>query len=205
MQEDAATPLSPPSRYSAVAITLHWIIALLILDNIVIGLRMESLKGLDKFVVFQWHKSIGLTVLLFSLARLAWRLTHRPPPYPADLKRWERVSAHAVHWLFYVLMIGLPLTGWIIVSASPLNLPTRLYNVVPWPHIGFVHHLPMAQRKAVGEAFESTHVVLAFTAIALIVLHVGAALKHQFWDKDGDLWRMAPLKLFRPASPAAEK
>jgi cytochrome b561 len=193
MTQTASDTAASERRYAAVAIGLHWLIAALIAANILIAWGFEDLKGLAKFNQMQLHKSVGITVLILSLGRLGWRLTHRPPPLPAHMPRWEKIAAHAVHWGFYVIMIGLPVTGWIIVSASPSNIPTLLYQTIPWPHLEFVHGLPMADRKGIDEAMEETHELLGKLTYALIVLHVAAALKHQFWNKDGLIWRMAPF------------
>jgi cytochrome b561 len=181
-------------RYSGPAILLHWVIAGLILANFVIGLKYGAAHGLDKFAILQWHKSIGFTILGFSLLRLAWRVLGRqPPPYPLEMRGWERVAATSVHWAFYVLMIGLPLTGWVLVSASPTNIPTLLYNVAPFPHLGFIHDLPITERRPLADQVGEVHERLAWIMAALFVLHVGAALKHQFVVKDGVLARMVPF------------
>lgn len=181
-------------RYSLGAIGFHWAIAALILFNIYLGWRMNRITGMDRFTQFQLHKSIGITVLALSVLRLAWRLTHRPPPHPASMKRWEHVAATATHWIFYGLMIVMPLTGWVIVSASALNLPTLLYKTIPLPHIGVVHDQPMSVRTAIEANFGTTHVLLAYLFGALILLHIAAALKHQFIQRDGVLLRMVPGK-----------
>jgi cytochrome b561 len=181
------------SRYSTVAIVFHWAIAALIVTNVVLGLRSTALDGLARFQLIQLHKSVGITILVLSVARLAWRLGHRPPPYPADLGRATRAAASTVHWLFYVLMIGLPLTGWLMVSASPTNIPTLLFGSLPWPHLPGVHDLPMTTRVQVADAANATHVTLTYIAYLLIALHVAAALKHHFIDKDGQLARMLPF------------
>ena len=179
-------------RYTNVAIVLHWLIAALVLTNLYLGWRMGRLTGMAQFATFQLHKSVGISVLALSLLRLAWRLSHRPPPYPADQARWERAAATTVHWTFYALMIAMPLTGWIIVSASPLNIPTLLFKTIPFPHIAAIHDLAMPARKAIEDRVGLTHVVLAYGFAALIVLHVAAALKHQFVDRDHELARMMP-------------
>src|SRR5882757_5042753 len=127
------------TRYSMAAIVLHWAIALLILANLFVGWRMGMLKGLTEFNAFQLHKSIGITVLVLSVLRLALRLTQRPPPLPEGTKSWEGAAASTVHWIFYAMMIGLPLTGWAMVSVSLYNIPTLLWDTVPWPHISFLH------------------------------------------------------------------
>jgi cytochrome b561 len=186
------------SRYSAGAIALHWTIAALIVANIWMGLQFDDLKGMAKFNLLQLHKSLGITVLLLSLARFAWRLVHRPPPLPSHMSGAEMVLARATHWAFYALMLALPLTGWMMVSASPTNIPTLLYKTVPWPHIGPIHALPLATRKGLEEGLGEVHEYLAYGALALLVLHVAGALKHHFLNRDEVLWRMAPIPWIRP-------
>ena len=191
------TPASA-RRYTLVAIAFHWLIAALILANLVLGWRMTGAQGLSKFTLFQAHKSIGITVLALSVLRLGWRFLNPPPAFPADMARLERGAAHAVHWAFYAAMIVMPLTGWVIVSASPLNIPTLLYGTVPLPHIGPVHDLPLASRQAVENGVGTTHALLAYLFAGLIALHVLAALKHQFIQKDHGIARMLPGRRARP-------
>ncbi|WP_217430893.1 cytochrome b [Sphingomonas bacterium] len=188
----AMNPPRPARRYTLGAIAFHWAIAVLILLNIYLGWHMNRIAGLDRFSQFQLHKSVGITVLALSVLRVAWRLAHRPPPYPASMSRWERLAATATHWSFYALMLIMPLTGWVIVSASALNLPTLLYKTIPLAHIGFVHDQPMPVRLAIEGNFGTTHVLLAYLFGALILLHIAAALKHQFVQGDGVLLRMLP-------------
>lgn len=181
-------------RYSAGAIVLHWTIAAAILLQIAIGWRMEALEGLAKFQAFQWHKSVGITILLLTLARIAWRLTHRPPPFAQGVRGWRHALASGVHVAFYALLLALPLTGWVLVSASPYNLPTLLYGVIPWPHLPGLPELAAAEKKAVGETFGAIHGLLVWSTLALLALHVAGALKHTIIDRDGTLWRMAPVR-----------
>jgi len=195
----AGSPISPSQqRFSSVAILLHWAIAILLLVNVVLGLQFDDLKGMAKFSLMQLHKSIGITVLLLSVARLGWRFTHRSPPYPEHMPAWEQFAASALHVAFYVLIIIIPLTGWAVVSVSPTNIPTLLFKTVPWPHIGFIHDLPMATRKPLEETLGDVHGYLAYGALVLIVLHVGAALKHQLWNRDYVMWQMLPLGGLKP-------
>ena len=112
-------------RYATVAILLHWIIAALIILQVVLAGRMEG-RTPEAFAVVQLHKSIGITVLLLSLARLAWRLLNPPPPEPQTLAAWERALSKVAHWGFYGVMLGMPLTGGLMVSASRLDQPTLL-------------------------------------------------------------------------------
>lgn len=170
------------SRYTRVAIGLHWAIALLIIVNLAIGLFADSLfKGM-----IPAHKSIGMLVLALSLARLLWRLTHRPPPLPATVKPWEKGLAHAVHGLFYALMILIPLSGWVFTSASPKRYPLDFFGLFPLPMF------PVAQDKATSDLVAERHEQLAWAMIGLLVLHLAAVLKHRFLDRDGTMERMLP-------------
>jgi len=189
-------------RYSAVAIALHWAIALLILTNIGIAWYFNTLHGMDKIPPVQLHKSIGITVLLLSLARLGWRLANPPPPLPATMARWEVLAANTTHILFYVIMIGMPLTGWAMSSASPLirTFPITLYGKVPWPAMSFLTNLPMDQMNTAHHVFEFSHGTLAKLTYVLVVLHVGAAMKHLVINRDGVLGRMIPLPFLRGRS-----
>ena len=190
------------SRYSSVAIALHWTIAALILTNIALGLYLGTLgtAALGSTTIM-FHKSIGITVLLLSLARLGWRVIHPAPTLPAYLRGWERLAAQGVHALFYVLMIGLPLSGWAWVSSSPLLKlhPTVLYGVIPWPAFPFPGLGP-DQMHAARKTLQLTHESLAWIACGAIALHVAAALKHQFIDRDDIVARMIPLLRRRVAS-----
>jgi cytochrome b561 len=181
------------SRYSIVAIALHWLIALLILANIVLAWTFQNMpKGLTAFQLIQLHKSLGITVLLLSVVRLGWRLAN-PPPAAPPMPRWQHLASQVAHWAFYAIMIGMPLSGWVMVSASKLGLPTLLYGVIPWPHIPFIHDLPPTAKKAWDDGADNVHSALAWVAYVLIPLHVAAALKHQFYDRDDLLARMVPF------------
>lgn len=183
------------SRYTTVAIILHWLIAILLVSLIAVGWWMEDLgeaarAGEISFdftrAVYNWHKTIGILVLLLSLARLGWRFTHPVPALPSTMKSWEALGARAAHIGFYVVMIGMPLIGWAMVSHS--SLPTRLFNVEGFNLPG----LPVPESEFLHEALESAHSAGAWVIIVLLVLHAGAALKHHFLDRDGVLNRMVP-------------
>ncbi|MDB5429811.1 MAG: cytochrome [Caulobacter sp.] len=185
-----------PDRYSTVAILLHWLIAAMIVTNVGYAWYANGLHGLEKIPPLQIHKSIGISILLLTLARLAWRLVNRPPPMPADLKPWERLLARTVHVLFYVVMIGLPLTGWAMVSASPTIkiYPINFFGYGHWPAIQALSSLPHDQMKQAHGTFETAHGLLAKLIVYLLIpLHIAGALKHQFIDKDNDLARMLPF------------
>lgn len=180
-------------RYSAVAIVLHWTIALAIILQIILSGRMEGPHTPETFAVTQLHKSIGITVLLLSLVRLGWRIANPPPPEPATLAGWERWLSQAVHWGFYVIMLGMPLTGWLMVSASRIEIPTLLYGVVHWPNLpGFADMAPPA-KKVWHEVGLNAHHLGAKLIYVLLALHVAGALKHQLFGRNEPvLSRMAP-------------
>ncbi len=209
-----------PQRYSTVAILLHWAIAALILYNIWLGWRYSGdksavgllrhapligdalakvpTKGLAQYNVLQLHKSVGITILGLTLLRFAWRLVKRPPEEVSGMPAWQAIAAKLTHWGFYAIMIGLPLTGWIMVSASTTNIPTVLFKHVPFPHLGFIHDMARESRKAIDGTTTDLHYRLVNLTYVLLVLHVGAALQHQFIKRDGVLWRMLPLPFLRP-------
>lgn len=190
---------SAQQRYTAFAIALHWAIALMIIGLIAVGWIMEGMApGPDQFAVIQLHKSFGITVLLLSIARIVWRFMNRPPAEP-PMPKWQSLASKAVHVLFYILIIAMPLTGWIMASASS-DAPTRYFNLVDIRLPG-IPTLDAETRHGIEEGFEQVHSNLAWVIIALLVLHVGAALKHHFIDKDGLLARMVPGVFGRTAGP----
>lgn len=178
-----------PARYDPVAVALHWVIAAAILVMIPLGFFMEDLPISIRFDGYAIHKSLGITVLGLSVFRLIWRFLNPPPALPAGMKPYERLLAKATHWLFYFLILAMPLTGWLMVSA------TRKYPTVYF-WLGEVPFIPMPagiDAKATKDLFEEYHEALAYAALLLLALHVGAALKHHFLDKDTVLTRMLPL------------
>jgi cytochrome b561/polyisoprenoid-binding protein YceI len=181
------------TRYTTVAIVVHWLIAAALIFQVILGWRMgDGPKGPSTFAMVQLHKSIGITILLLSLFRLGWKLTHKSPPPPVDQPRWERIASHVVHGGFYVIMIGLPLTGWIMVSASRVAIPTLLYGAIPWPHLPLIPELAAGAKQAWREFGDIGHGVLVKTTYLLLALHLGAVAKHQILDKDEVLGHMAP-------------
>ncbi|HCX66481.1 MAG TPA: cytochrome B [Rhodobiaceae bacterium] len=185
-------------RFGLAAVSLHWLIAVLFLAMLAIGVTMVRLPLTDPwtFPLFQFHKSLGATIFLLACARIAWGAGNNPPPLPASLKPHERVLARLTHWGLYAVLFLMPLTGWVIVSASPLGIPTVLYGIVPLPHIGFVAGHP--QKAAIETAASWAHWGLAIFAATLIVLHMAAALWHHFAKRDDVLTRMLPSRvLFR--------
>ncbi|ASJ72723.1 cytochrome b/b6 domain-containing protein [Granulosicoccus antarcticus] len=183
---------SPEQRYGDIAVIFHWAIALLIIGLLIIGKYMTSLEENDpvRFVLTQWHKSFGITVLILSVLRLLWRFTHKPPTELPSIPTWQSRVASLVHGLLYVLMFALPITGWIMVSASPLNLDTVLFNVIPWPHLP--PFATLENRADIAHSFHDYHEIAGTVLIVILLAHIGAALKHHFVDKDVTLTRMLP-------------
>jgi cytochrome b561 len=169
---------------------LHWIIAAAIVLQILGGWQMEDLKGPEKFAAFQTHKSLGLTILVLSIARLLWRIANPPPALPEGMKAWEKTAARVTHVGFYVLMIGIPIGGWVIISTSPYNIATNWWGLFEWPRLP-LQDLPF--RKELNEAAKSGHSAAAWGVIGLLVLHVGAVLKHMFINDDNVAARMIPF------------
>ena len=176
------------SSYNKGAIIFHWVIAVLIISMLVGGKVMDNLpNGSLKFELFQWHKSFGILILLLSVGRLVWRLTHPVPALPEGMKDWEKKVAKLTHGLFYGLMLAIPIAGWLTVSASPIGIKTVLFKFIPWPHVPGV-----PQSEQLAGIFSETHEIMAMGIFVLLVLHIGAALKHHFKDKDDTLTRMIP-------------
>src|SRR5690242_18622066 len=188
------TSANTRTRYGTVAMTLHWIIAALVLTNLYLGLSFDTYPKGDPtlFQVVQIHKSIGLSVLVFSIARLVWRLVNPVPPLPQEMSPALKLLARVTHWLLYFLIIAIPLSGWLMVSTSRLGLPTSYFGLFDWPNVGFIANMPLDQKRALHEPLETTHVILAWSAIVLVVIHVAGALWHQFFRRDDVLRRMLP-------------
>jgi cytochrome b561 len=189
-----STGMPLPARYTRTAMTLHWLIALLMIGNVVLGLSADSLPDDWARPVIDTHKSIGITVLGLALLRILWRVSHTPPPLPREFPSWEKIVAHAVHFLLYLLMIALPLSGWLHDSAwkDAATHPMRLFNLVPWPRIGYVMNLDPALKESLHDRFGALHTWLGYALYALLAMHIGGALKHEWIDRKSVLKRMVP-------------
>ena len=170
--------------YTATAIGLHWLMAVLILCTFGVGLYIHELPlSPTKLQIYSWHKWAGVTAFLLVLLRIVWRATHRPPTLPAAMPRWQQLAAHGGHALLYVLMVAIPLTGWLMSSAK--GFQTVYFGVLPIPDL-------LAKDKELGDLLRDAHQALNYLMIAIVAGHVGAALKHHFIDRDDILIRMAP-------------
>jgi cytochrome b561 len=197
--------LTSSTRYTTVAIALHWVLAILVLSLIPVGWWMgdailEKATRAQALQVFPLHKAAGMTVLALTVFRLIWRLTHKAPPLPQRMAPWERFAARATHWLFYGLLLAMPLTGWIYSSAGYseafrtfINVPVTWFGLFTIPEFPAVSSQPDETRKAIGLTAVAIHSKLAWVMLALAGLHVAAALKHQFVNKDDVLSRMVPF------------
>jgi cytochrome b561 len=184
---------SSPTRYSAVAQAFHWIIATLIVVQFVLGKLQEDLPlGAHKLALLARHKSFGMTVLMLAVLRLLWRLKHAPPALPAGMRPIEKSIARATHIAFYVLLFVMPLTGWLMSSAK--NYSVSWFGLFTWPNL-------IARNETAFAVLRSTHDILSGVLFVIAILHILAALKHHFWNKDNVLLRMLPFTHLRNVKP----
>jgi len=172
------------STYSTVAIWLHWIIALLIITNIGLAEFTEDMSREARGPYMDFHKAFGITVLFLSLGRLIWRLGHRPPALPSEMPSWQVMTSKASHFLFYVLMIGLPISGWLWMSTYPA--PVSYFGLFDMPV------LPVQGNEALGDTLHEGHEIGGKIMLVLVIVHLAAVAKHHLVDKTNILGRMWP-------------
>jgi cytochrome b561 len=179
-------------RYSRPAVYLHWIIAALMIANLALAHLTEAFGEESIRTVIDTHKSIGLTVLGLAIMRIIWRLTHKPPLLSSHYKAWEKRASHVVHWALYFLILALPITGWMHDSAweAAPEIPLNWFGLFELPRIGWIMEMEPAAKKAFHGVMGERHELLGWILIALVLLHIGAALKHQFIDGEKELQRM---------------
>src|SRR5277367_1074336 len=176
---------SIPIRYSAVAKTFHWIIAALIVIQFVLAYAADDLPiGVHKLALLARHKSFGMTVLMLAILRGLWRLRNPPPALPPGMTPVERLLARATHIAFYVLLFAMPLTGWLMSSAK--NYSVSWFGLFTWPNL-------IGKNERAFELLRTTHDSLAVMLFVIAIVHILAALKHHFWNKDDVLLRMLPF------------
>ncbi len=183
-----------PARYGAVAMFLHWMIAITIIANICIGLYASDLpfRDPDFMKLMWWHKSIGLLVLILSVLRVAWRWMNPAPPPPKGLDPWIRVLGSSVQHLFYFMIVVIPLAGWLMVSAGAHGHATSFFGLFNWPAFPGLSGLTRSAAHPYHETFETIHVWLAWAMVGLVPLHILAGLYHHFIRGDNVLLRMVP-------------
>lgn len=185
------TTSTAPPRYTTTAVALHWLVAALIVCGFTLGLSMVPLPlSKRKLELYLWHKSIGITVFLLTCLRLLWRSRHAPPPLPS-MPEWQRRATVVAHGALYVLLLLIPLSGWLYSSATGVQVV--YLGLVPLPDL-------VPKDKALAAVLRACHVTLNFTLAALVCVHAAAALRHHFVDRDTVLWRMLPFAGLRRRS-----
>ncbi|MGN5479960.1 cytochrome b [Cupriavidus basilensis] len=172
--------------YGATAISLHWIVALLIFAAFGLGLYMTGIPGLTptKLKLFSWHKWLGVTVFGIAVVRVLWRATHAAPPVAAGTPTWQAKVAAAAHHLLYALIIVVPITGYLYSLAAG----------VPVVYLG-MWKMPVLIEKndEIKEVFKVAHIWLNYLMATVVTVHAAAAVKRQVVDRDGTLGRMLPF------------
>ncbi len=173
------------TAYGAVAQTLHWLVAAGITAQFGWAWRIDQTDSIrTQFALVNQHKSIGMTVLALVVIRLLWRAFNRPPPFPSSMSLWEKITAVTAHWLLYALILAMPLSGWMYTSAAGFG--PELFGLLEIPAL-------VDQNDRLEKVFGAMHEWLAICILALVSIHVLAALRHQFVLKDGLLKRMLPI------------
>ena len=171
--------------YTRTAISLHWLMALLVLIAFPLGVVMHEMTfSPDKLRMLSYHKWLGVTIFILLIVRLLWRATHKPAPLLQNLPQWQKMAATGVHVMLYVLLFAIPLSGWLMSSAK--GFQTVYFGVLPLPDL-------IGKDKLLADILGEVHEVLNITMLILFGAHVLAALKHHFVDRDGTLARMLPF------------
>lgn len=177
---------SAPLHYTGTAKVLHWLVALIIIGLFVLGQYMSDLSmSPRKLQLYSWHKWFGVTVFLLVLVRLGWRLTHQPPRLPAQMPKLQQLASHIGHTALYGLMLAIPISGWLMSSAK--GYQTVWFGVLPIPDL-------LGKDKLLGDLLAELHGALNGLLMFIVVIHVIAALKHHFIDRDDVLKRMLPSR-----------
>ncbi|MEO6292361.1 MAG: cytochrome b [Burkholderiaceae bacterium] len=188
MTTPSLAPSSDVGRYSTVAMVLHWLLGLSIFIMFGVGIYMSDLPFSPlRLKLYNYHKWAGICFLLLTVLRLLWRFTHRPPVLPAAIEQamptWQNRAYHATHGVLYALFFAVPLIGWAYSSAA--GFPIVLFGVIPLPDL-------LAMDKEFAKQIKELHEISAFALVGLALLHIAAALKHQFIDRDKLINRMLP-------------
>ncbi|MDD5175937.1 MAG: cytochrome b [Sterolibacterium sp.] len=177
--------MNQAASYTRTAVALHWLTALAIVCAFPLGLYMSDLPlSPRKLQLYSYHKWIGIVVLLLAVVRLLWRGTHRPPPLPAGMPRWQEIAARLMHHGLYLLLLAVPLSGWL--RSSALGIQVVWFGLIPLPDL-------IGVDKQLGQLLKEVHESLTTTLLVLVLIHTAAALQHHFFARDATLVRMLPF------------
>jgi len=184
MDSVQTTEFEAVAQYTGTAKVLHWLMALLIIGLFALGQYMSDLSmSPRKLLLYSWHKWVGVTVFFLLLVRIGWRVTHQPPALPEQMSKLQRLASHIGHALLYLLMLAIPISGWLMSSAK--GYQTVWFGMLPIPDM-------LGKDKQLGDALAELHGALNGLLMLIVVVHVLAALKHHFIDRDPVLRRMLP-------------
>lgn len=179
------------TSYTRTAIALHWLLAFGLVGTFMVGVYMHELPlSPDKLKIYSWHKWAGVTLFMLAVLRLLWRFSHRPPAAPGHMPRWQQLVAEAVHYLLYLLMLAIPLSGWLMSSAKGFQVV--YFGVLPIPDL-------IGKNPDLGNFLKEVHETLNFLLLGLVAAHAAAAIKHHLIDRDDVLSRMLPFLKPAPA------
>ncbi|MNY23002.1 hypothetical protein D3C86_1566450 [compost metagenome] len=180
----------PRNRYSTISLILHWVIALAVVAQVALIMAHDATEGPLSREFVQTHKAVGLTILVLTLGRIGWRLANPLIALPAEMPKWERILSRGTQFLFYAVLLVMPLTGWLASSAAGRDI--SWFGLFQWPL------LPIGGGREAAGQFMDVHEIVAKLLYVLILLHVAGALKHQFINRDNVLHRMIPIIPRRP-------
>lgn len=188
-ETNSNTSLSSSHAYTSTAIAFHWVMALIIVANFALGVTMSDMpRSPEKLQFVSWHKWVGITLLGLVTLRFLWRaFADRPPLLPSAA--WQRRVAKLTHFLMYVLMFAIPISGWLMSSAG--GFPVVYLGLFPLPDL-------VAKDEQLFDLLKDVHEILNYTLLGLVILHVLGVIKHQFVDRDATLARMVPWLKPRP-------
>jgi cytochrome b561 len=173
------------TTYTKTAITFHWLTVFLILSAFPLGVYMHGLAFSPlKLQLYSYHKWLGVTILMVTLMRLGWRLTHTPPPMPASISLWQQRAAEATHLMIYLMLLSIPVVGWLMSSAKGVSVV----------YLGLIQ-LPdlVDKNKELGDLLANVHQALNLGLLVLVMMHIAAVLKHHYLEHDAILHRMLPF------------
>jgi len=174
-----------PEHYGTITKTFHWLISVMVLTMLAVGTTMVNMDDSSfKFTLYRYHKSFGILVLGLMTLRFLWRTQNVAPNLPNTMPRWQQIAARVSHYCLYLVLLVMPVSGLIMSAAG--GYPSKFFGLFTFP-------VPIGEDKALSHLAGTTHLVVAYTIGALLLMHIGAALKHHLIDKDNILKRMLPF------------